>query len=126
MMLLLAQSGEDERFAFLDWLEAFQTSPLLLMLALCFGTLVSEDLACIAGGIVAAKGWLPLSGVVAACAAGIWIGDLGLYGLGYFIGHKRHHWQWLDRIVSPERIERGKQMFDRYGLWWIVISRFQR
>jgi len=124
MMLLLAQSGEDERFAVLDWLEAFQTSPLLLLLALCAATLLSEDLACIAGGIVAAKGWLPLSGAVAACAGGIWVGDLGLYGLGYFIGHKRHHWQWLDRIVSPERIERGKQMFDRYGFWWIVISRF--
>ena len=123
-MLLIAESGAGERFELLEWMEGFNSSPLLLMLALALGTLLSEDLACIAGGLVAAKGWLPVEGAIAACAFGIWVGDLGLYGLGYYVSHKRGHWRWLDRVVSPARIERGKRMFERYGLWWVVISRF--
>ena len=123
-MLLIAESGAGERFEMLEWLEGFSTSPLLLMLALALGTLLSEDLSCIAGGLVAAKGWIPVEGAIAACAFGIWVGDLGLYGVGYYVSHKRNHWRWLDKIVSPARVERGKRMFERYGFWWIVISRF--
>lgn len=123
-MLLLAESGAGELTKILEWLEHFRSSPSLLMLALALGTLISEDLACIAGGLVAAKSWLPVEGAIAACALGIWVGDLGLYGLGYYVSHKRKHWRWLDRVVSPARVERGKRMFEAYGLWWILVSRF--
>ena len=76
-MMILANSGGLE--ALLDWLlESFGSSPWLLGLVLMCSTMASEDLTCIAGGVLAASGAIPFFGAVAAGAAGIWIGDMGL------------------------------------------------
>lgn len=57
-----------------------------LLLSLAFGTLVSEDLACLAAGLLIADGRLdPLAGLL-ACGLGIWVGDLGLWGVGRVAG----------------------------------------
>lgn len=72
---------------------------------------------------MAAKGWIPFWGASFACALGIWLGDLGLYGLGRMAGRSTH-WRWIDRIGTPERVSRGRHLFERYGLRWIFLSRF--
>ena len=111
----------------MDWLEQlqdYQGSPLVLALLICLGTLISEDLACIAAGILAAKGAIPFPLALGSAGLGIYIGDLAIYGLGYFSQKSKKHWRWLDRLASEERIERGRQLFERFGTRWIFLSRF--
>ena len=57
------------------------TGQLMLLAA---GTLVSEDLACVAAGALVAKGDLSLASAAFACAVGIFAGDIGLYAAGHF------------------------------------------
>ena len=54
--------------------------------ALALGTLVSEDLTCITAGLLAGRGTLNLMPAVAACALGIYLGDLALWLAGRLLG----------------------------------------
>ena len=118
-MTVLAANG-----ALTDWIEGFGASPWLLALALALATFASEDLACISGGILAAKGTVDLPVAITACAMGIWMGDVMLYGVGAVAGNTRKHWKWMDRLVSPKQIARGQRLFERYGVRWVFASRF--
>ena len=97
---------------------------LVVALALiAFATLVSEDLTCIAAGLLVARGSLGFSEAVAACAVGIFFGDLMLYGLG------RLGRPWLGRaplkwLVTPADVARSSRWFLRRGALVILISRF--
>jgi membrane protein DedA with SNARE-associated domain len=53
-----------------------------LLASLAFSTFVSEDLACIAAGVLIARGDVSPMGGVLACALGIFAGDCGLWALG--------------------------------------------
>ncbi|NNM31263.1 MAG: hypothetical protein HKO57_17255 [Akkermansiaceae bacterium] len=119
----MAASGVDQPWLF-DWLESLAGSPWLLAVAFALATFASEDLACIAAGLLAAKGVVDFPVAVVACAVGIWIGDIGLYALGYLAGQKKRHWRWLDRIVTPARVAKGRRIFDSYGIRWVFVSRF--
>ena len=55
---------------------------LITAATLALSTLISEDLACVAAGVLIARGDLsPVAGVL-ACAVGIFVGDCGLWALG--------------------------------------------
>jgi membrane protein DedA with SNARE-associated domain len=49
-------------------------------------TFVSEDLTCIAAGLIAAGGHLTPVTAIGAAGLGIFLGDLGLYAAGKWIG----------------------------------------
>lgn len=51
-------------------------------LAIAASTLVSEDLACAAAGVLMLQGVLSPASALSSCAAGIFVGDLALWGLG--------------------------------------------
>ncbi|GHC49784.1 DedA family protein [Roseibacillus persicicus] len=111
----------------MDWLEQLQNhqAPPLVLAALIFlGTLLSEDLACIAAGILAAKGWIPLPMATGSAALGIWSGDIGLYFLGWLSQKSKTRFPWIQRLASEHRIERGRRLFARFGTTWIFLSRF--
>ena len=108
----------------IDQLSEYQTHPILLAVLIFLGTLLSEDLACITGGLLAAKGWLPLPMAIGASSLGILTGDIGLYFLGRLSQKGGSRWRWLKKIVSEERVSRGRALFDRYGTRWIFLSRF--
>ncbi len=76
MIMVLAETGTE--LSLLEWLEGFGPSPWLLMVMLALSTFLSEDLACICGGILAATGWFSIWEAIGACAVGIWFGDMGL------------------------------------------------
>lgn len=56
--------------------------------ALAFGTLVSEDLTSITAGLLARSGELDLPSAVAACAVGVYAGDLMLWLTGRVLGRR--------------------------------------
>lgn len=55
---------------------------MLIPAALAFSTLISEDLACVAAGVLVAEGRLHPLTAIAACATGIVAGDFGLWMIG--------------------------------------------
>lgn len=74
-------------------------SGLSLLLGLAAGTLLSEDLATIGAGLLAAEGRLAFAAATFACLAGIFAGDLGLYALGRSAGRTRALQRLLARLA---------------------------
>ncbi|MCG8461454.1 MAG: alpha/beta fold hydrolase [Holophagales bacterium] len=101
------------------------SGPTLLVwcLLLALATFVSEDLTCIAAGLLVARGSLGLTPAVVACALGIFVGDFGLYLAGRF-GRP-----FLDRaplrwLMRPGDLKRSEIWFERRGPLVILLSRF--
>lgn len=90
---------------------------------LSLGTLVSEDLSCIAGGLLSASGSMPYGLAVLACFTGILVGDSLIYGLGYAYGrpllrHRRARW-----VFSVQAVEKAEDLFRRRGIWIVFLTR---
>jgi membrane protein DedA with SNARE-associated domain len=80
------------------------TDPWSAGFLLMIGTLVSEDLTCITAGVLISQSALnPMVGVL-GCLFGIFIGDLGLWGIGRFValGLSRH--RWIASRILPQRL----------------------
>lgn len=97
---------------------------LVWMLLLAVATLVSEDLTCIASGLLVAQGRLGFLAAVLACALGIFIGDVALFLAGRYLGRS-----WLRRAplkwwLDESRLARASAWFDRRGIAVIFLSRF--
>lgn len=92
--------------------------------ALALATFVSEDLACIAAGILVAQGALEFVPATTACFAGILAGDLLLVALGRGLGRAAlTRWPLRGRI-QPESLARSERWFARRGASLILASRF--
>lgn len=96
--------------------------PQLILIAL--GTLASEDLTCVATGILIAQGRLSFAQGALACALGIFAGDLMLYFTGRLAGSAAVRWPWLARRVPQEQVARGGEWLNRRGASVILLSRF--
>jgi len=95
-----------------------------LVLILAFSTLVSEDLTCIAAGLMVASGKIDYLPAAAACFAGIFVGDMLLFLAGRLLGRtavRRAPLRWL---ITPAALERSSRWFARRGPQVILLSRF--
>lgn len=97
---------------------------LLQLLLLAFSTLISEDLTCIAAGVLIAQGKLSFTTGVLACLTGIMAGDLLLFVAGRFVGRPALNWRPLARILPPDRVERASVWLTQRGLSVVFFSRF--
>lgn len=99
--------------------------PFVIVLVLIAGsTLVSEDLACISAGLLAATGRLGFVPATAACLVGIFVGDILLFVAGRALGRPvlaRAPMKWF---VSQTRIDRSSEWFRERGSMVILASRF--
>jgi len=96
--------------------------PHFILIALA--TLVSEDLTCVATGLLIAQGRIGFLEGTAACVTGIFLGDLALFAAGRFIGRPALRWRPLARVLPQERIECGTRWIGERGLSVIFLSRF--
>ena len=97
---------------------------LVFMTLLAVATLVSEDLTCIAAGLLVAQGRLGFLAATLACLVGILVGDLLLFAAGRFLGRP-----WLGRaplkwFVSPPQVEASSRWFERRGAVVVFLTRF--
>ena len=82
---------------------------------------LSEDLATLAGALLAALGKLSWPLAFASCFLGIWLGDLGPYGLARFGGRPVVHWLFLrGEIASSKKVARCA--WSRQGIMRRVVS----
>ncbi len=96
----------------------------LLCWTLALGTFLSEDAACVSGGVLASQGKLSLTAAILACAIGIFVSDLALVFAGRATARGwRSGWlRWLQ--PSDAKLAVARTWFQRHGLWVIVASRF--
>jgi len=92
---------------------------MLTFLSLMFGTLVSEDLACVTAGLLIQRGQVEASSAVLACTLGIFAGDVGLWAIGRTCGRTVLVWPRVAR-----RFHEFRSWLDRRAGWAIVASRF--
>ena len=91
---------------------------------LALATLVSEDLTSIGAGLLVADGRLPFAAASIACFAGIFVGDLLLFGAGRWLGRpilRRPPLRWW---LDDEAVARSSAWFERRGGVVVLISRF--
>lgn len=109
-----------------DWVESLLASGDLpwALAALAAATLASEDLACIAAGLLVATGRLDFWPATTACFAGIFAGDVLLMLAGRAMGAGAlARWPLKGRISEPS-LERARSWLRRRGVWVILASRF--
>ncbi len=97
---------------------------LLLCVLLAVATLISEDLTCVAAGLLASHGKISLGAAMLACLVGIFVGDLLLVLAGRLLGPgilARAPFRW---VVSPRTLERSEKWFTAQGARVVLASRF--
>ncbi|MEM7612104.1 MAG: alpha/beta fold hydrolase [Pseudomonadota bacterium] len=119
------QASEARKRAAANEPEAFDREPLVgfallvMCLAIIVATYVSEDLTCIAAGLLVAQGIIAFEVAVLACLIGLFTGDIALFGAGRWLGPPA-----LRRLVSEPRLARASQWLEHRGPWVIIASRF--
>jgi membrane protein DedA with SNARE-associated domain len=93
-------------------------------LGLALGTFVSEDLACVSAALLIRQGGIDPVVAIAACTAGIFTGDCGLWAAGRLARHRVQRHAWLAQRFPLERAEALRSWLERDGVQALVASRF--
>jgi membrane protein DedA with SNARE-associated domain len=94
-----------------------------LALSIFFATFIYEDGATLLAATLSAGGSLdPRIGLLSTFL-GIWVGDMGLYGLGSSFGRRTAQSRWLQKYLSPESLAKAEGWFARHGSLALVMSR---
>lgn len=92
--------------------------------AIILATFVSEDLTCIAAGLIAASGQLPAFDAIGAAGLGIFLGDLGLYAAGKWIGRPALRRAPISWFVHDDDVRVSSDWFVHRGPIVILLGRF--
>lgn len=95
----------------------------IVLVLICVGTLISEDLACIGAGVLVAHGLVKFPDAALAAFIGIFGGDVMLYLAGRYVGRpllKRAPFRWF---VRERAIQDSAEWFARRGPIVILASR---
>ena len=98
--------------------------PIVAIFSLAAATLISEDLTCVAAGVLVADGRVPFAVAVGACLLGIVAGDLVLMLAGRALGRTGFATPFARRLVSPETIARSSRWMKERGAIAVSLSRF--
>jgi membrane protein DedA with SNARE-associated domain/pimeloyl-ACP methyl ester carboxylesterase len=98
--------------------------PWLQMVVVAMATFVSEDLTCIASGLLARQGVIDPMVAILGCTVGIFLGDIGLWLIGRLFGRRALRWPWLARRIPADRVERLGRWLDDHAGRAIITSRF--
>lgn len=95
----------------------------LQTISLILSTFISEDLSCIAAGLLIYSGKLDFSTGIFACTAGIFLGDLGLFFLGRLLRRGFFSSRFFRKSLSNQ-IEDFSRSFEKKGWKLILAARF--
>jgi membrane protein DedA with SNARE-associated domain len=99
-------------------------SPLLQLAVIILATFASEDLTCIAAGVLIGSDQLaPVIGL-SGCFLGIFVGDLGLWLIGYVAGLGLLRLPLMGRLFQPERRKELQRWLDQRGAMALIAARF--
>jgi membrane protein DedA with SNARE-associated domain len=92
--------------------------------ALVVATFVSEDLTCIAAGLLIQRGEVAIIPAIVACVVGIFAGDMALWALGRGLGRAVFGRPWMARRLRGRTWTEISNWLDRHAAGAIVASRF--
>jgi membrane protein DedA with SNARE-associated domain len=95
-------------------------APALQALVIILGTFVLEDAATVLAAMDAQSGDVSKLLALGALYAGVVLGDLGLYGLGYLAAR----WPWAARLLPPPRHAQGRAWLRARTMRVVFASRF--
>ena len=95
-----------------------------VLIVLALGTLISEDGSSISAGLLAGNGELPLASGVAACAIGVYVGDLLLWLAGRILGQRLLGFPWISRAIDPASLSALGPTLDAHLGVAVLASRF--
>jgi len=94
-----------------------------LALSIFFATFIYEDGATLLAATLSASGSLdPRIGLLSTFL-GIWVGDMGLYGLGASLGRRTVRWRWLQKYLRRESLVKAEAWLAKHGSFALVMSR---
>jgi membrane protein DedA with SNARE-associated domain len=96
----------------------------ITLLGIIFGTFASEDLTCIATGLLIQRGQIGVGAGILACTTGIFAGDVGLWAIGRVFGRAALAWPWTARRLRGQNFENARDWLNRHAAGAIVASRF--
>ena len=96
---------------------------MLIIAGLVLATFISEDAACVAAGVLVERGEVGALSAVGACAAGIFLGDLGLWAIGRFGRRVVMERPWLARYFPEAKAARVREWLEARPAAAIVTSR---
>lgn len=94
-----------------------------LALSIFLATFIYEDGATVLAATLSASGSLDPGIGLLVTFLGVWLGDLGLYGLGSSFGRRTAHSRWLRKYLRPESLTKAESWFARRGSLALVMSR---
>jgi membrane protein DedA with SNARE-associated domain len=94
-----------------------------LALSIFFATFVYEDGATLLAATLSASGSLDPRVGLLTTFLGIWVGDMGLYGLGSSFGRRTAQSRWLQKYLRPESLAKAERWFAKHGSLALVMSR---
>lgn len=110
--------------------EYFHGSPLALfgllgVLILCgVGLPIPEDIILITAGLIAGESNLSWVHTSVLMYFGIIAGDSLVFGIGRHFGCRLLEQRWAHRMLSGEKRDRIRRMFERYGITVFFVARF--
>lgn len=87
-----------------------------------FGTLLSEDLTCIAAGLLWRQEKVGAAAAIAGCWMGIFLGDVGLWVIGRALGRRLLSWRFFRRAAP--KIDQATAVVGRRLARSVLASRF--
>jgi membrane protein DedA with SNARE-associated domain len=94
-----------------------------LALYIFLATFIYEDGATVLAATLSASGSLDPQIGLLTTFLGIWLGDMGLYGLGSSLGRRTTQSRWLQKYLKPESLAKAESWFARSGSLALVMSR---
>jgi membrane protein DedA with SNARE-associated domain len=98
--------------------------PLLQLAVIILATFASEDLTCIAVGVLIGSNQLDAVIGLSGCFLGIFVGDLGLWLIGYLAGLGLLRLSLVRRLFQPERRKELQRWLDERGAAALIAARF--
>ncbi|HQR40832.1 MAG TPA: VTT domain-containing protein, partial [Blastocatellia bacterium] len=99
------------------------TMALVLLVSLALWTLVTEDVTCITAGVLVAHGTVGFVPATVACAAGIFLGDMLLFGAGRLVGRAALGHAPLKWFLKEADVVRCSEWLEQRGGLVIALSR---
>ncbi|MCG6141079.1 DedA family protein [Leptospira bourretii] len=95
------------------------------ILILCgFGLPVPEDISLTAGGVISGLGYANVHIMFLVGMAGVLLGDAFVFWLGSYYGEKALTLPILRTVLHPERFDKVREQFKKYGRWVVFFGRF--
>ena len=112
---LLVNSGQSGAMAY----------PILFgaLLGGAFGLPIPEDLPLLAAGVLAQQGAVRLEIVFLVCYVAVLIGDLIIYGAGYYFGPALLNHRWICNSLNEVRVERIRLSLEKRSVLAIFLAR---